>query len=239
MQARKQRRTTASSIEVSNSPAVLVGNQHDSQRTMSNTRKNIYKKFFEIPRSPPAKIILDMQKERLRLNLSTSAYAPPHSLMKTRSEEKSILSPKLYQRQREWEVQSDVNSGDLLMMTQDGHSGKVIHHASRDAHHTKHKLQKQAKPILNQMHLSYKSSTPKCDAQEDFAGVENASQLGRARCTEATGLHNSIAAWSAHGENVARLAEEGAVPESCYHRTRMRVCGACHCLGAMSRHAIM
>ena len=102
--------------------------------------------------------------------------------MKTRSEEKSILSPKLYQRQQEWEAQSDVNSGDLLMMTQDGHSGKVIHqsplnkHASRDAHHTEHKLPKQAKPILNQMNLSYKSSTPKCDAQEDFAGVENASQ---------------------------------------------------------------
>ena len=160
-------RTTASSIEVSNSPAVLVGNQHDSQRTMSNTRKNIYKKFFEIPRSPPAKIILDMQKERLRLNLSTSAYAPPHSLMKTRSEEKSILSPKLYQRQQEWEAQSDVNSGDLLMMTQDGHSGKVIHqsplnkHASRDAHHTEHKLPKQAKPILNQICLLYTSPSPR------------------------------------------------------------------------------
>ncbi len=241
-------RTRASSIEVSNSPAVLVSNQHDSQRTMSNTRKNIYKKFFEIPRSPPAKIILDMQKERLRLNLSTSAYAPPHSLMKTRSEEKSILSPKLYQRQQEWEAQSDVNSGDLLMMTQDDHSGKVIHqsplnkHASRDAHHTEHKLPKQAKPILNQMNLSYKSSTPKCDAQEDFAGVENASQPKDEPDAQKAKLDcvNSIAAWSAHGENVARLAEEGAVPGILMlsQDENESVRGACAtAFGHMSRHA--
>ena len=44
--------------------------------------------------------------------------------------------------------------------------------------------------------------------------MENASQLKDEPDAQKAKLDcvNSIAAWSAHGENVARLAEEGAVP---------------------------
>lgn len=33
---------------------------------MSKTRKNIYKKFFNIPRGPPTKVMLDLQRDKLR-----------------------------------------------------------------------------------------------------------------------------------------------------------------------------
>ena len=237
-------RAAASSIAVSNSP-MLVGNQHDSQRRMSNTDMNIYKKFFQIPRSPPAKIILDMQKERLRLNLPTSAYAPPRSLIKTRPEGKSILPSKLYRRQQEQEGNSDVISSDLLM-TKDGHSGEIIRqshlnkYASSEAR--QHKLQKHGKPILKQMHLSHKSSPPKCDAKEDFTSVGNASQLKDEPSVQKAKLDcvNSIAAWSAHSENIVRLAEEGAVPGILMlsQDEHESVRGACAtAFGRMSRHA--
>ncbi|KAH8061479.1 ubiquitin-protein transferase [Aureococcus anophagefferens] len=60
------------------STAALVAYQRDAlPKEISKTRKNINKKFFQIPRSPPAKIMLDLQKDRLRLPPPTAAATPP------------------------------------------------------------------------------------------------------------------------------------------------------------------
>ena len=46
----------------------------DSQH-VSKTRANIYKKFFQVPRSPPTKITFDLQRDRLRMPPSAAQLA--------------------------------------------------------------------------------------------------------------------------------------------------------------------
>ena len=120
MQARKQRTTTASSIE-HRPPVVLVGNQHDSQRTMSNTRKNIYKKFLKFHEVHQPKLFLTCKKnaqaQLVDAGLCTTTFTERLGLKKVYPVTEIVPAP--------MEGKSNLTSiRDLLMMTQDGHSGK-------------------------------------------------------------------------------------------------------------------
>ena len=74
---------------MASSMASLLAYQQDAHpKEISKTRKNIYKKFFQVPRSPPAKIMLDLQKDRLPLPIlkkQDRAYSVPSTLQRTRS----------------------------------------------------------------------------------------------------------------------------------------------------------
>ncbi|KAJ1461141.1 armadillo-type protein [Pelagophyceae sp. CCMP2097] len=63
-------RTASRNLQGASSTVSLLAFQKESMQSteVTKTRKNIHKKFFSVPRSPPTKIMLDLQKDRLLFN---------------------------------------------------------------------------------------------------------------------------------------------------------------------------
>lgn len=215
------------------SMASLMAYQRDANpKAISRTRKNIYKKFFQVPRSPPAKVMLDLQKDRLRLPLSSVVHqswelkkgsmrsrhgfqhaakrqTKPHSLDETtRPPDRKCVNGTTDSKEQVFPPYS----GDLFM-TRGVYMGGIIYQsrlgdlAGSDAHR-RNVLNHEA-PSLKQKRVT----DPRCSQREAQAKLSHLAQSNSAPKMQEAKLHcaNSLAIWSTYSENAVRLSEEGAI----------------------------
>ena len=234
------------------STAALVAYQRDAlPKEISKTRKNINKKFFQIPRSPPAKIMLDLQKDRLRLPPPTAAGdapprepegdAPPVAVgamrpkttggaggrsgtnrrgLPDKARSASPESPEKGEKGAEGDARAvDKDKvfppyhGDLFM-TRGVYMGGIIYQSRLQDHAEGGRRRKgPGEDAERDREEAAKLLAAKLKAEEEERlRLSVPAKRDDPKAHEAK-LHcaNSLASWSTHAENAARLAEEGAV----------------------------
>ncbi|KAH8044263.1 ubiquitin-protein transferase [Aureococcus anophagefferens] len=233
------------------STAALVAYQRDAlPKEISKTRKNINKKFFQIPRSPPAKIMLDLQKDRLRLPPPTAGgdapprepegEAPPVAVGAMRPkttggaggrsgtnrrglpDKARSASPESPEKGKEVEGDARVVDKDHvfppyhgdLFMTRGVYMGGIIYQSRLQDHAEGGRRRKgPGEDAERDREEAAKLLAAKLKAEEEERlRLSVPAKRDDPKAHEAK-LHcaNSLASWSTHAENAARLAEEGAV----------------------------
>ena len=216
---------------MSTSLASLAAFQQDAcSKSISKTRMNIYKRFSQVPRSPPAKVMLDLQKDRLQLPVARGSHqlekderhngmqvSSPHRLQGASLAKAELTS--FHPRLSHSKSHGDDKYGDLEVLGPKGrdpslhrtHMNNIVYQ-SRLSDHTGSKINRH-ELLKKEAALSKQTPLVKDLVQEQNNKNPKVTQPIKTPGLYEVRLHcaNSLATWSTCRENAMRLVEEGAV----------------------------
>jgi len=196
-----------------NAPVLL---EHVQPNPLDTTTMNINKRFLRVPKSPPRKVMMDLQKERLIRTGTVPHIELDHhndiefenrrNRRKSINHKKETSSPTPKMTSEEAAKHASVFKpyhGDLFGSASNNMGGMVYLSRMPNLDHPTH--------VLSQMPIeSFNDEEDESMESPDLHTTESWEALSKEREAKLN-CAKTLCAWSKHDANVTRLAEEGAL----------------------------